>query len=224
MNPWTISLNLCDWTREENCNSGSCLLYHLGIYFSGLKSLGVRRWTPVAMGFTAYASKFTIFVSDSYPDFIWSVINNDIRITPLPGRKMLSRIPSITCTIPRKSAYKTIIHRISYSPVMASVNSLNQQPVTHSSLKKHCELIFKQGVEAVMPHRFIPQHLSVLGDRIMVGDKSYHISRNVYVIGFGKAVLGMAKHIDNILQKHIVKGIISVPVGIRKSYISNGRQ
>lgn len=37
--------------------------------------------------------------------------------------------------------------------------------------------------------------------------------KRIYVVGFGKAVLGMAAEVDRILSNRIVEGIISVPVG-----------
>ncbi len=33
------------------------------------------------------------------------------------------------------------------------------------------------------------------------------------IVGFGKAVLGMAEELHKLISSHIIKGILSVPVG-----------
>ena len=37
--------------------------------------------------------------------------------------------------------------------------------------------------------------------------------RNVKIIGFGKAVLGMVMALERLLGNHISEGVISIPVG-----------
>ncbi|GIY61162.1 glycerate kinase [Caerostris extrusa] len=44
------------------------------------------------------------------------------------------------------------------------------------------------------------------------------MSKNVYVVGFGKAVLGMAAILESKIQEHIIDGIISVPIGMSAAY------
>ena len=38
-------------------------------------------------------------------------------------------------------------------------------------------------------------------------------SRNVKVVAFGKAVLGMVAAVEELLGEHVVEGVASVPVG-----------
>ena len=38
-------------------------------------------------------------------------------------------------------------------------------------------------------------------------------SRNVKVVAFGKAVLGMVAAVEGLLGEHVVEGVASVPVG-----------
>ncbi|XP_023221778.1 glycerate kinase-like [Centruroides sculpturatus] len=77
--------------------------------------------------------------------------------------------------------------------------------------------IFKRGVDAVLPQQLISNILKLTEDRkLIIGDKSYDVNENVYLVGFGKAVSGMARAIEDILGHHLVKGIISVPIGIVK--------
>lgn len=44
-----------------------------------------------------------------------------------------------------------------------------------------------------------------------VGGRKYELDNNVYVVGFGKAVAGMARAVEDQLHHHIIDGIISVP-------------
>lgn len=44
-----------------------------------------------------------------------------------------------------------------------------------------------------------------------VGGRGYELDNNVYVVGFGKAVAGMARSVEDQLHHHIIDGIISVP-------------
>ncbi|XP_067134351.1 glycerate kinase [Centruroides vittatus] len=77
--------------------------------------------------------------------------------------------------------------------------------------------IFKHGVDAVLPQQLISNILKLTEDRkLVIGEKSYDVKENVYLVGFGKAVSGMARAIEDILGHHLVKGVISVPIGIVK--------
>ena len=51
-----------------------------------------------------------------------------------------------------------------------------------------------------------------------VGGKTYKMHHNVYVVGFGKAALGMARAVDDMIGDHIVKGIVSIPFGSINDY------
>ncbi|GIY44793.1 glycerate kinase [Caerostris darwini] len=44
------------------------------------------------------------------------------------------------------------------------------------------------------------------------------MSKNVYIVGFGKAVLGMAAVLESKIREHIIDGIISVPIGMSAAY------
>lgn len=41
--------------------------------------------------------------------------------------------------------------------------------------------------------------------------------RNVKIIGFGKAVLGMVTALEQLLGNHISEGVVSIPVGSLKA-------
>lgn len=85
--------------------------------------------------------------------------------------------------------------------------------------------IFSSAVNSVLPHHLIRKHIELNhnGKNLIIEDKKYKLDNNVYVVGFGKAVLGMARAVDDTLSQHIVKGIISVPTGIQENFRDAGK-
>lgn len=61
------------------------------------------------------------------------------------------------------------------------------------------------------------------GKTLIVNGSRYNLERNVYVVGFGKAVLGMARAIDDTLTDHIVSGLLSIPIGCQESFRQAGK-
>ncbi|CAG5119281.1 unnamed protein product [Candidula unifasciata] len=86
--------------------------------------------------------------------------------------------------------------------------------------------IFDEAVESVLPHHLVRNKLklSQSGTVLKVDEAEYRLQKNVYVIGFGKAVIGMARAVDDSIGEHIVKGVISVPVGIQQMFNEEGKQ
>ncbi|BFZ08130.1 hypothetical protein BsWGS_11169 [Bradybaena similaris] len=86
--------------------------------------------------------------------------------------------------------------------------------------------IFDQAVDAVLPHHLVRNtlNLSQNGTVLKVEDREYSLKQNIYVIGFGKAVIGMARAVDDCVGQHVVKGVISVPVGIQQMFNDEGKQ
>ncbi|XP_033114564.1 glycerate kinase-like [Anneissia japonica] len=83
--------------------------------------------------------------------------------------------------------------------------------------------IFEAAVAAVLPHQMISRSLVVDGSRLLVDGCSYTLDRNVHMVGFGKAVIGMARSVEDMLGQHLVKSVISVPFGIQDSLRSSGQ-
>ena len=54
-----------------------------------------------------------------------------------------------------------------------------------------------------------------------ISGQSYPLRKNVYVAAFGKAVLGMVRAVEEVVGDHLVKGIASVPKGIRETLRGN---
>ncbi|KAJ8302193.1 hypothetical protein KUTeg_021180, partial [Tegillarca granosa] len=94
--------------------------------------------------------------------------------------------------------------------------------------RKDINIIFQSAVKSVEPKKLIERTISVKQTdgncTLTVGDMCYDINRNVYVVGFGKAVSGMARAIDDCLNDHIVKGIISIPNGTHQTLTQAGKQ
>lgn len=68
-------------------------------------------------------------------------------------------------------------------------------------------------VDAVAPDRLVRRAVTRHGDTLSVDGRSYALSRNVYVVGAGKAVLGMLAATEELVRPHLVRGLLSVPVG-----------
>ena len=88
--------------------------------------------------------------------------------------------------------------------------------------------IFLNAVEAVRPHHLLstgnnynlePRVINSSEWCIQVQGKCVDITnKKCHVVGFGKAVLGMAVQLEKSLGKFLQRGILSVPKGIRKQF------
>ncbi|XP_013380001.1 glycerate kinase isoform X2 [Lingula anatina] len=80
-------------------------------------------------------------------------------------------------------------------------------------LKKDSLKIFKKAVKSVLPQNMVQNTLKVDERTLWVDGNEYALNKNVYMVGFGKAVLGMMQVAEELLGEHLVKGVASVPVG-----------
>ena len=82
----------------------------------------------------------------------------------------------------------------------------------------HARDIYKEAVNSVEPRHMVENVLQFdqKSSVLTVKDKTYMMNHNVYVVGFGKAVLGMARATEDILGEHVVNGILSIPRGQRQ--------
>lgn len=83
------------------------------------------------------------------------------------------------------------------------------------SMQNDARGIFYGGLSAVEPGSAIKKYCKLEKDLLNVGDRQYDISlfKNLFVIGFGKAAAPMAAALEQILEKRITSGIISVKYG-----------
>ncbi|NWU50757.1 GLCTK kinase, partial [Dromas ardeola] len=95
------------------------------------------------------------------------------------------------------------------------------------SLREHALSLFRSAVGTVRPAPMLKKAVKLQGDgcpQLLVKDKTFPVKRDLYLVGFGKAVLGMAAAAEEILGDHLVRGIINVPLGIQESLQRAGMQ
>lgn len=71
--------------------------------------------------------------------------------------------------------------------------------------------IFRSAVKAVSPNEIIKRRVKLQNNTLYIDDKSFLLRENVYLVGFGKAVMGMAVELEKILGNVLKKGIVSIP-------------
>lgn len=106
---------------------------------------------------------------------------------------------------------------------VASMASTNKP--LHETCRDEAIAIFTAAVDSVKTDHMVSSVLQYCEEdhSLVVAGSEYNLKRNVYVVGFGKAVSGMACAVERILGDHIVKGIISVPCGTQESLMEAGR-
>ncbi|XP_048874404.1 glycerate kinase [Brienomyrus brachyistius] len=95
--------------------------------------------------------------------------------------------------------------------------------VRRMSLEQRARKVFAAAVEGVQPDVVVRRSLQRTGDCLLVDGRSFTLGHNLHLVGFGKAVLGMASEAERILGDHIVRGVISVPVGIQEALRNHGK-
>ena len=81
-------------------------------------------------------------------------------------------------------------------------------------LKSDAQTIFRASLGAVSPQEMVKNNLLFHQNTLSIKEREYAVDKNVFVVAFGKAVLGMAKAVDDILRDQIVRGVASIPVGL----------
>ncbi|NXN66167.1 GLCTK kinase, partial [Himantopus himantopus] len=95
------------------------------------------------------------------------------------------------------------------------------------SLREHALSLFRSAVGTVRPAAMLKRAVKLQGDgcpQLLVKGQAFPIKKDLYLVGFGKAVLGMAAAAEEILGDHLVRGIINVPLGIQGSLQRAGMQ
>lgn len=94
------------------------------------------------------------------------------------------------------------------------------------ALAEHAQQLFLGTVGSVQPGPMLRRALSLDpgGKQLKVRDRSFQLRQNLYLVGFGKAVLGMAAAAEELLGQHLVQGVISIPKGIRAAMECAGKQ
>ncbi|CAG5980009.1 unnamed protein product [Menidia menidia] len=91
------------------------------------------------------------------------------------------------------------------------------------SMDSRAREIFAAAVDAVQPDTVVRQSIERKDDSIVIDGRKFTLKHNLHVVGFGKAVLGMAAEVERIMGDHLVRGVISVPHGIQQSLQQHGK-
>ena len=92
------------------------------------------------------------------------------------------------------------------------------------SLDTRAREVFAAAVGGVQPDSVVRRSLERRGDSLLVGGRSFTLKHNLHLVGFGKAVLGMAAEAERIVGDHLVRGVISVPHGIQEALRQHGKE
>ena len=84
--------------------------------------------------------------------------------------------------------------------------------------------VFSSAVRAVQPDAVVRRSIERNGDVVTIDGHKLELKKNLHLVGFGKAVLGMAAEVERILADHLVRGVISVPHGIQNSLRQHGKE
>ncbi|XP_070758433.1 glycerate kinase [Enoplosus armatus] len=91
------------------------------------------------------------------------------------------------------------------------------------SMDSRARGVFAAAVESVQPDTVVRQSIERKKDSVIIDGQKFTLKHNLYLVGFGKAVLGMAAEAERIMGDHLVKGIISVPHGIQQTLQQHGK-
>ncbi|KAF7665700.1 hypothetical protein LDENG_00135180 [Lucifuga dentata] len=91
------------------------------------------------------------------------------------------------------------------------------------SLDSRARKVFAAAVEAVQPDTVVRRTVERKEDTVLIDGHTFQLKHNLHLVGFGKAVLGMAAEVERIMGDHLVKGIISVPHGIQQTLQQHGK-
>lgn len=94
-----------------------------------------------------------------------------------------------------------------------SINTSSSRDV-QLKLKTDAQSIFHAALGAVTPQEMVKNNLLFRQNILSIMDHEYVVDKNVSVVAFGKAVLGMTKAVEDVLGDQIVRGVASIPVGL----------
>ena len=92
------------------------------------------------------------------------------------------------------------------------------------SLDSRARKVFAAAVEAVQPDTVVRQSIERMEDSVIINGQKFALKHNLHLVGFGKAVLGMAAEAERIMGDHLVRGIVSVPHGIQQALQQHGKE
>lgn len=89
-----------------------------------------------------------------------------------------------------------------------------------AAMKKYVVKVFEECVKSASPRNIVRNALRFDSDKLLVGGdgypSAYSVPGDVYVVGFGKAVLNMALEVETVLNGRLKEAVVSVPSGTRR--------
>ncbi|XP_053724643.1 glycerate kinase isoform X1 [Synchiropus splendidus] len=116
-----------------------------------------------------------------------------------------------------------VLSLLRHRPVLTFMGNLHPQ-LCEMSLDCRARDVFAAAVEAVQPDIVVRQSVQRKDDSVIIDGHTFLLKHNLHLVGFGKAVLGMAKEAERIIGEHLVRGVISVPHGIQQTLKQHGKQ
>ncbi|KAG8186554.1 hypothetical protein JTE90_020857 [Oedothorax gibbosus] len=89
---------------------------------------------------------------------------------------------------------------------------------TGDKLCQEATEIFQSAYKAVLPSILMNKAVTVYENSIEIKGKIFPVDKNINVVGFGKAVLGMAAVLDHKFEGRNLSGILSIPKGSLNLY------
>lgn len=80
-----------------------------------------------------------------------------------------------------------------------------------SDARADLRAIFRSAVKAVSPDEMVRRRVKLRDNVLHVDERRFPLKGDVYLVGFGKAVMGMAVELERVLGDTLKKGIVSVP-------------
>lgn len=112
-----------------------------------------------------------------------------------------------------------ILKNLLSSKLHKNITKTNLSIMHTSDVQQLMRLVFRKSILSVNPPDLVQREIFVLNNQLHIREQSYDLQENCYLVGFGKCVVGMASKVEQILGKHLRRGIISIP----HSYMASNR-
>ncbi|KAG7189617.1 hypothetical protein KM043_017299 [Ampulex compressa] len=92
-----------------------------------------------------------------------------------------------------------------------SNNSMSNNVTILEEAKACLKDVFHAGIKTVSPKTIIQSKVKFYDKTLYIDDRRFEVRGDIYLVGFGKAVMGMAIALEQLLGNALKKGIVSVP-------------
>ncbi|KAF4529661.1 hypothetical protein B566_EDAN018186 [Ephemera danica] len=107
-----------------------------------------------------------------------------------------------------------LLRKLRFSTAALNMLSSRKMSSFDRELKENSKTIFLHSLSSVAPQTLIRNVLRREDDVLYINDAKYTLNRNLYLLGFGKAVLGMACEVIQLTRDHLQRGVLSIPAGL----------